>query len=150
MNNIGGVIKVDICPIDKISNFLSTGTKVRVSPKEGETLWTELPINRKNTACSATPTNSDAGIAYQHSCNTLLPMPYVNETLLAALRISVKCGCLIRYTDANGQTRVLGTKDYPLLGSLEERPGSNASDLAGYELQLSTTSLTPALEYIEV
>ncbi len=150
MNNIGGIIRCEICPIENVATFSNSKTRVTITPKDGEELWTELPINRKNTICVATPESSDAGTSYQHSCNTLLPTSLVNVSLLEILRKCVKCGCLIRYTDANAQTRILGTKDFPLLGTLEESPGSEAPDLAGYQLQLSSSSLTPALEYIEV
>lgn len=150
MNNLGGILNCEICPIEKVESLSVTGTKVSVTAKEGETLWTPLPINRKNTTCGAPPSSSDAGTVYQHSCNTLLPTSHVTESLLETLHKCARCGCLIRYTDANGRVRLLGVKDYPLLGTIEEVPGSNASDLAGYQLQLSGTSLTPALEYIEV
>lgn len=150
MNNIGGIIKCEICPIDKVTTFSHTETKVSVSSADNGSLWIDLPINRKNTSCAATPASNDAGTVYQHSCNTLLPMPFVTTNLLATVRKCAKCGCLIRYTDANKQLRILGTNEYPLIGTLEESPGNNASDLAGFQLRLSATSLTPALVYIEV
>lgn len=129
---------------------MNTTTIAVVIPKDGKTLWTAIPISRKNTICGATPEHSDADTVYQHICNTLLPMTLVDKELLSFLRNCAIYGCLIRYTDANGQIRILGVKDYPMLGTIEESPGSNASDLAGYQLQLSSSSLTPALEYIEV
>lgn len=150
MNNIGGIIKCEICPIEKVETFSNSETKVVIQSKDGEILWTELPINRKNTTCSATPENSDAGILYQHTCNALLPTPLVDTILIDVIHKCAKCGCLVRYTDANGKTRILGTKDYPLLGTVEETPGSDVTDLAGYQLQLSSSSLTPALQLSEV
>ena len=151
MNNIGGIIRCEICLSSEISNFTTNGKNVIVQGEGNRVdIWTELPINRNNTTCVAPPEKGDAGTCYNHQFGTIIPTQSIDNKLYEYIQFCIKSGCVIRYTGANEHVRILGTKDYPLLGTLEETSGSKASDLAGYQLILSGTSLYPALSYIEV
>lgn len=149
MNNIGGIVRLEFCAVYDISEFKQSRRKVTIIPKkEKDNVWVDLPIQNKNTSCSATPEKSDSGIIYNHKCSTFLPTQHVSDELYHTLNAFVRLGCLVRYTNANSRCYVLGTRDFPLTGTIEEISGSKASDLAGYQLQLSSTSITPELEYI--
>ena len=151
MNNIGGIIKCELCLASEIGKFTTDGKNVIVQgEKNNVVVWTVLPINRSNTTCTASPDKGDAGICYNHQFSTILPSQYVDNKLYEYIQACIKSGCIVRYTDANNHIRVLGTKEYPLSGTLDEISGSKASDLAGYQLELSSTSLYPALTYTEV
>lgn len=149
MNNIGSVIKCEICVISLVLDFQISGSRVRILPKDGvDQLWKKIPIHSKSTSCLASPEKSSSGILYQHQCNTLLPTHRMNIDLCRYIEECTRIGCLIRYRDANDRIRVLGTKEYPLTGTLEEISGSKPTDLSGYQLRLSSTCLHPAPECI--
>lgn len=146
MNNIGGVIKCETILINSIDSFQVSRRGVTITLKSG-TNWRQLPISPKQTIANATPEKNEGGILYQHNFQTILPY---KPNLLQDMTYYNQCcsnGCLIRYTDANLRTRILGTKEIPLTGTLEEIAGESATDLAGYRLELSAMCLTPQLIY---
>jgi len=144
MNNIGGIIRCEIISSDDMIHFSVQSRKVVLRLKESAN-WTTLPISVKQTTTSAAPTAGDAGTLYNHQVNTLLPAPKVDAQLLSLCDDLCRSGCIVRYTDANGNRRILGTKDFPLTGTLEEVPGNSAASLAGYKLILKASERTPQL-----
>lgn len=149
MNNIGGIIHCEIIASEDIAVFSVAGKTARIRTKETADWW-QLPFSQKKTTVSASPKAGDAGMLYEHKFSSLLP---ANKIAAADLsRYSALCisGCVIRYTDANGNKRILGTKDCPLTGTIAEVPGQSATSLAGYELNLKASEATPQLACIEI
>lgn len=144
MNNVGGIICCEILSSDDLLRFSVQNQTVIFQLKESAH-WTTLPISVKQTTATATPTTGDAGILYNHQVSTLLPASKVGVQLFSLCQYLCRNGCIVRYTDANGNRRILGTKDYPLIGTLEEVPGNNATSLAGYKLILKAYEQIPQL-----
>jgi hypothetical protein len=144
MNNIGGIIRCEIISANDISGFAVVDRTAEIKIKESAS-WSELPISVKQTSASATPTAGSAGTLYEHKFSSLLPADKVTVQKVGQYRSLCIGGCIVRYTDANGNRRILGTKDYPLTGTLAEVPGSTAASLAGYELNMKASELTPQL-----
>lgn len=144
MNNIGGIIRCEFLPVENVQHFTVSGRTVQISLKEGKN-WSKLPVSVRNTSCAAPPSADGGGTVYKHQFSSVLPTPNVSASLQRQLYQSCLTGCLLRYTDANGKQRLLGTKDYPLTGTLEEVSGTTATTLAGYRLNLTATCLTPQL-----
>ncbi len=144
MNNIGGIIRCEIISVNDISGFAVVDRTAEIKIKESAS-WAELPISVKQTSASATPTAGSAGTLYEHKFSSLLPADKVTVKKVGQYRSLCISGCIVRYTDANGNRRILGTKDYPLTGTLAEVPGSTAASLAGYELNMKASELTPQL-----
>lgn len=147
MNNIGGIIQCEILNVDDIVIFAVFNQNAEIKTKETAN-WQLLPISQKNTSVSAQPSTDDAGTLYEHKFSTIIPKPAQEDII--RYRSLCLSGCIIRYTDSNGNKRVLGTKDYPLTGTLAEVPGQTASELAGYKLTLQASELTPQLSYSEI
>lgn len=144
MNNIGGIIHCEILSSDDLLRF-SVQNRTAIFRLKESAHWTTLPISVKQTTATATPTTGDAGTLYNHQVNALLPAFKADALLLSLCNDLCRSGCIIRYTDANGNRRILGTKDYPLTGTLEEVPGNSAISLAGYKLSLKASEQTPQL-----
>lgn len=149
MNNIGGIIQCEILSTNDLVIFSVINQTADIRIKE-TARWQTLPINLKKTIATSTPKAGNAGTLYEHKFSTLLPGNRVTTQDLSRYRLMCISGCIIRYTDANGNKRLLGTKDYPLTGTLAEEPGQTAANLAGYELSLKASELTPQLPYKEI
>lgn len=149
MNNIGGIIQCEILGVEDIEVFALVNQTAQIRIKKADA-WRKLPISLKKTTASATPSAGNAGTLYEHKFNSLLPAGCISKTDASRYRSLCICGCIIRYTDANGNQRILGTKEYPLTGTLAEVPGESATVLAGYELSLKASELTPQLACVEI
>lgn len=146
MNNMGGLIRCDVVPVAQVNTFIVGNGMVRIDLKDGKS-WMPLRISTKQTSAGAPPEKSEAGIQYTHQFSTVLPFCVYHGENMAFYQDCCRNGCLIRYTDANLRTRILGSKEYPLTGTFEEVPGETAADLAGYRLELEATCLHPQLIY---
>lgn len=146
MHNIGGIIQCEILAADDIAAFSVNNHTIQIK-KKGSAEWKSLPISIPKTSVIVTPTAGNAGTLYEHIFNTTLPMNRVTVHQANEYRRLCISGCILRYTDANGLKRIIGTKEYPLTGTLAEAPGSTAAVLAGYTLSLKASELTPQLPY---
>ncbi|WP_291528581.1 hypothetical protein [Bacteroides sp. UBA939] len=149
MNNIGGIIQCEILGIDDVILFSVVNQIAEIRKKETAE-WHTLPINRRNTMVTAAPVAGNAGTLYEHKFSTILPANVVTRLDISRYRLFCINGCILRYTDANGNKRMLGTKDYPLTGTFAEVPEQTAAGLAGYELKLNASEVIPQLPYIEI
>ena len=144
MNNMGGVIRCELVPIASVQGFTVKDNTAIIQLKSGEE-WQNMPISRLQTSATATPQEEDGGTIYEHRLSTLIPTEHLTDTNRSLYRSCCVLGCLIRYMNANGKIRVLGTKEYPMKGTMEEVTGESASDLVGYRLKLSSSCLTTQL-----
>ena len=146
MNNIGGIIRCEILSVSAIKTFEVSNNKVTIQINSGAT-WKLVPISVKQTIADATPNDDEAGTVYNHQFVTTIPYGQLRVSDIMDYQQCCRMGCVVKYVDANGKIRLLGTKEYPLRGSIEEIPGETAADLAGHRLQLSATCLTPQLDF---
>lgn len=149
MNNIGGIIQCEILGIEGIAAFATVNQTAQIRIKETAE-WRKLPVSLKKTTVAASPKAGNAGTLYEHKFSTILPADRISEADVCRYRSLCISGCIIRYTDANGKKRILGTKEYPLTGTLAEVPGESATALAGYELNLKASELTPQLACVDI
>lgn len=149
MNNIGGIIQCEILPVSDIISFIIVNQNIQLQKKEAST-WKQLPISPRKTIANSTPSAGDAGTLYEHKFSTLLPADKITIKEIGYYRSLFFNGCILHYTDANGNQRIIGTKEYPLTGTITEVPGEKASALAGYELNLEASVLTPQLPFTEI
>lgn len=149
MNNIGGIIQCEILSVDDIISFAIVNQNIKLQKKEAAT-WKLLPISPHKTVVYSTPSAGDAGILYEHKFSTFLPANKVTIQEVSYYRSLCLSGCILRYTDANGNLRIVGTKEYPLIGTIAETSGDKATALAGYDFSLKASILTPQLPFTEI
>lgn len=149
MNNIGGIIQCEILSVHDIISFTIVNQNIKLQKKESAT-WKLLSISPHKTTVSSTPSTGNAGTLYEHKFSTLLPTDKVTIQEISYLRSLSLSGCILRYTDANRNQRIIGSKEFPLTGSITETSGDKASALAGYEFNLKASVLTPQLPFIEI
>lgn len=149
MNNIGGIIQCEILSVSDIISFMIVNQTIQLHKKEAAT-WKKLPISPSKTTVNSTPSAGDAGTIYEHKFSTLLPADKITIEEIGYYRSLLFNGCILHYTDANGNRRIIGTKEYPLTGTITEVPGEKASALSGYELDLKASVLTPQLPFTEI
>lgn len=143
MNNLGGFKKIELLFTDEISVFARNGNRVKIE-RNGE-FTRYLPLLDESPSLSASPQKDEAGTIFEHKCaiylrSRVMPRPFIE--LLGQVRIR---GCILIATTCNGETRVFGSKRYPLHGSLTENHGSRRSDLHRHELHLAGNELHPEL-----
>ena len=143
---MGGIIRCEILPISVIETFEVSNNKVTIQLSINAT-WKLVPISVKRTTAGATPKDDEGGTVYNHQFETTIRHGVLRASDIIEYRTYCRMGCVVKYVDANGKVRILGTKEYPLRGSFEEIPGETAADLAGYRLQLFATCLTPQLDF---
>ena len=141
---MGGIIRCEVVPVSSIDTFSIMNGAVRITLKSGKS-WETLPISTRQTKAGAPPEKSEAGTTYAHQFITILPFSVYRGENMSFYCDLCRNGCLIRYTDANFRSRILGSKDYPLTGTFEEVSGETATDIAGYRLKLEATCLHPQL-----
>lgn len=146
MNNMGGLIRCEVVPVTSIETFSVVNGAVRITLKSGQS-WTPLTISTRQTSAGAPPEKSEAGTQYAHQFSTVLPYCVYKGENMVFYQDCCRNGCLVKYTDANMRTRILGSKEFPLTGTFEEVAGETATDLAGYRLELEATCLHPQLIY---
>lgn len=146
MNNMGGIIRCEVVQVSAVETFEVMNSAVRLTLKSGQS-WETLTISTRQTKAVAPPEKSEAGTAYAHRFTTVLPFCVYRGENISFYRDCCRNRCLVRYTDANLRTRILGSKEFPLTGTFEEVPGETAADLAGYRLELEATCLHPQLIY---
>lgn len=146
MNNMGGIIRCEILPVSAIETFEVSKTGVIIE-LYGIVGWKYIPVCVKHTTAGATPKDDEGGTVYEHKFATTIPYGHLRVSDIVDYQQCCRIGCVVKYTDANGKIKVLGTKEYPLKGSIEEMPGETTTDLAGYRLQLTATCLAPQLDF---
>lgn len=149
MNNIGGIIQCKVLLVSDIISFMIVDQTIQLQKKEAAT-WKQLPISPRKTIVNSIPSTGNAGTIYEHKFSTLLPADKITIKKIGYYRSLFLNGCILHYTDANGNQRIIGTKEYPLTGTITEVPGGKASALAGYELNLKASVLTPQLPFAEI
>lgn len=148
MNNMGGIIRCELLPVSSVESFVFMNGAVAITLKAGEA-WNLLPCSTRQTQAAAPPDKDEGGTRYAHQFSTLLPTDRYKEADSTFYAQCCRNGCLVRYTDANQRTRIVGSKEYPLTGTFEEVSGESAADLAGYRIELTATCLHPQLIYKE-
>lgn len=147
MNNMGGILWCELIAISAIETFEASDTEVTIQLNNTQ-VWEPLPISLKQTSAGAEPRSDEGGTIYTHQLITILPYGHLKKPDITFLKTCCQNGCLAKYADANGKIHVLGSKDYPLTGNLQEISGKTPTDLAGYQLQLSAQCLTQQLKYL--
>ena len=85
----------------------------------------------------------------RHSSRYAIQTGLTDSELHILRTINVR-GCVVRCKDANGNIRLYGSKEYPLLGTVIEKTGTKASDLSGIEAIFSGKGAYPPLPVTEL
>ena len=144
MNNLGGYKSIELIFADELSVFSPTRNRVMIQKKDNSSRM--LPLHDDSAALSATPVNNDAGILYTHQCTIFLRVLSLSTELCTLLRQVNVHGCILLAPTNNGNMRVFGSKEYPLLGHYAEEYGSKRSDLHQIKLSLTSQCLHGELE----
>lgn len=141
MNNLGGFSTIELVFIDEITNFTVSPLGATVS-KNG-TVPRVLPSIYEGSSLSDFSKYGASGTLYTHKAVLKLKNK-MDAGLEAELRTVNARGCILIAADSNGNRKVYGSMDYPLLGTFDEEPGKNKSDLHHFRLTLQADTLHPA------
>ena len=94
--------------------------------------------------------DTQAGTLYKQTLTIRLKRTGLTDSELHILRTINVRGCVVRCKDANGNIRLYGSKEYPLLGTVIEKTGIKASDLSGIEATFSGKGAYPPLPVTEL
>lgn len=144
MNNLGGYRSVELVFIDEVTAFIRSGRSARLELSAGKSSR-RLPLHDNSASLEATAESDEGGTLYTHQCSIPLRTNALESGLAKELRQVTQRGCLLIGTTNNGDRRVFGSKEYPLLGTFSETYGSRRSDLHQHTLTLSCTCLHPEL-----
>ena len=148
-NNIGGVIQADFLFTDEISLFSVINHSAVISLHRPNT-WRNLPITYMGVSPDVGADDTQAGTLYKQTLTIRLKRTGLTDSELHILRTINVRGCVVRCKDANGNIRLYGSKEYPLLGTVIEKTGTKPSDLSGLEPIFSGKGAYPPLPVTEL
>ena len=144
MNNMGGYRSVELLFTDEIETFSVSGDMVNLV-RTNDGVRRLLPMHDEGVSLSASPNFEEGGCVWSHSARIQLISAKISDQLDRELQTLHRRGCVLVGTTTNGQTKVYGSKEYPLRGTYHELDGTRRSDLHCHEMELSCRCLHPAL-----
>lgn len=140
-DNIGGYRSIEIICLSSIQILETEKNTIRVVEKEGD--WISIPFQKKSAQIIVTPKDENAGLIYENDIELTIPNHLTNKELDNYLSIIEIEGCILRYTTNNGETFIIGGKDYPLLLTKQIIHPGAVSKISGYKLQFHGKSTYP-------
>lgn len=149
INNMGGILFADILSKNEIALFTVNQGAACIRIAEGHK-WMHLPTIGIIEAPTINPEVTNASTIYKYSATIRFPRHIFSTGEENYLRNKIVEGCILRCQDTSGHKYIYGTQEHPLFGTLNIVIGKKTTDLSGYELQLSGTTLHPILSYMEI
>ena len=136
VNNMGGIRELAYLLPEDITEIRRTDDEEVTVILAPSAVWRKLPISIEHTTVSHLPKDGFEGTVFSHKAHLSIPLGRLNGGLRKQINRIRACGCLIRYTDNGGTSRLMGDLDYPMTGFRTINPGKKASDYADLALDL--------------
>ena len=131
-DNIGGITNARLALVKSIAVMKENLFSVEIGFKENGG-WNNIPSGKYGVSVDVKPSYSDAGDIYNVTVVISVPRQCVTDDLLKEYRQLIKFGTVFSYTVTDG-TYIVGSKSFPLKGSLEAIQSKTATGFSGYRL----------------
>ncbi|MFD2741953.1 MULTISPECIES: hypothetical protein [Sphingobacterium] len=135
-DNIGGIAKVQIAHITDFKSF----NPVSFHPNKG---WQEIAFIPSSGTMKGEEKDSDNGV--YHHYEGLFEIQYQSNVVSFKLRTYIGKVSVLKITDLNGRSRVIGTPEEPVTVSRSSDTGSAPKDMNHNVVTFSVDQLLPAL-----
>ena len=152
MENISGLIRIDLIPVERITNLVINPATSKIivieplpptlnSPLSTLHSWSFLYFTPKTASVQTTSKHTDHGTIF--TCTIKLRTPRENPETTTFIRAAQGCWFLIRVEDGNGTARLIGTRDFPAQLNARIAVPAEPSGYNGYEITFTSNQLTP-------
>lgn len=140
LDNLGGIISLDVVLAANLSQYLNSGGRVSLTLAAGKA-WENLPFTYGSLQPTEDVTESEAGELFTQK--VVFRMPGISETTTALLNAKRNVRLVAKLETDSGEFIILGSKEYPAVLTYRLIPGSAAADYSGYEVTISAKSTAP-------
>ena len=154
MQNISGIIKIEFVQHDYIVSVrINPETSIieKISPKAfgelyGIDFWIPFYFTPLTAELQINTPLSDAGTIYE--CIIRARVPKDRPEPATFIRTSQDCWFLLKVTDANGITRLIGTPDFPARFAANPSIPASPAEYNGYDISFTSRQLTPPAYFV--
>jgi hypothetical protein len=142
-DNMGGIISAEYCLVSELLSFAAIKNGILLALKSGSA-WKEFPAKIGNIEIDVSQVENVVHDSWTISGKIRCPRKaYQNTREMILFRMYNKI--IVKYTTANGDVLVIGTKQYPITVTQKILTGVQASEYSGVEYTLSGAQYSPQL-----
>ena len=143
MKNIGSITNIYIALASAISSI--------TEPDDNETVdvgftsgndFVELAFTKETASFSEEQQDSDAGPYFSQALTCRVPKISILQHI--ALKSLLDMELIIKFTDANGSSHIMGTLETPVRASLKMLRPADSAGYNGYEVTFRASCVNPA------
>lgn len=142
-NLMGGIVAAFILPIEDVISTECTRGTINITMAT-DAAWQQLPLMYSKSTDNPDAQLVDGELLY--SSNLTLTLVKVSQADLLTYSDIVVKGCLVKLRMSDGSEVVYGTKDYPMVGTVNAHRGGEPSDSARTIMEVSNGSLLGPLQ----